>query len=135
MDITLDVPTLTLLVGTVVPFLVALVSKEVASSRLKGVLNAALSAVGGALVVLLDNGGTANLNELINAGVFTFITSVATYYGIWKPSGATAKVAEKTGKFGVGLEVHSATHAHTSGHVVISEQPVCCDPEDDCSNC
>lgn len=105
-----DVNTLTLVVGTLIPLLVGLVTKEVANSGLKGVLNALLSAVAGALTVLVDNGGVLGpWQELANAGFATFITSIATYYGVWKPTGVATSVQRKTARVGVGGTVQTKT--------------------------
>lgn len=97
-----DVSTLNLLVGAVIPLLVGLVTKEVTSSGIKGLLNALLSAAAGVLTVMIDNGGALGpVQEIITAGVNTFIVSITTYYGVYKPTGASQKVQSKTKDFGV----------------------------------
>lgn len=91
-----------LLVGTVIPLLVALVTKEVASSGVKGVLNAVLSAIGGALTVYVAAGGAVDVVGMAHAGIETFVVSIATYYGVYKATGLSTKVQAKTANVGVG---------------------------------
>lgn len=104
LDLSEYVMMLNLVSGSVVPFLVGLVTKELASSGLKGVLNAVLSAIAGVATVLLAGDGVAEVQELVNAGFVTFLSSIGTYYGIWKPTGAAQKVQRSTAKVGVGKE-------------------------------
>lgn len=97
----LDVSTLNLIAGLVIPLLVALVSKRVASSGVKGLLNALLSAIAGIIVVGIDNNGAFEANAVLNAGIATFVTSISAYYGIWKPTGVAQGVRNATADFGV----------------------------------
>lgn len=102
MDATiLDAQTVSLLVGVVIPLLVGLLSKLNASSGLKAILNAFLSAIAGALttVTIVTE---ATLRDFVIAILSTWVVSVATYYGIWKPTGVAGTVAVKTSGFGVG---------------------------------
>ena len=97
-----EVSTLNLLVGLMIPLLVGLVTKEVTSSGIKGLLNALLSAVAGVLTVVIDNGGSwAFTQDMITVGVNTFLISIAAYYGVYKPTGASQKVQETTSDFGI----------------------------------
>lgn len=91
---------LTLVVGTVLPVLVALVTTRVTSSGKKAVLLAVLSAVAGLLSELL-NALQAGVPYDVFAGLVTavtvFIIAVALHFGLWKPTGVAAKVQGETG--------------------------------------
>ncbi len=92
-------------VGLAIPFLVALVSKKVASSGLKGVLNLLLSSIAGSAVYLASDVDTYDVRGFITASLNTFVVSVAAYYGVYKPTGATASVNSATANFGLGKPV------------------------------
>lgn len=96
--------------GTLIPLLVALVTKEVASSGLKGTLNALLSAVAGALTIYVSNNGAVELAPMVVAGAEIFVVSIATYYGVYKSTGITATVQSKTAEVGVGGGNRFETH-------------------------
>lgn len=80
---------LTFAVATVLPALVALVTSKFASSALKGVLLAALSAVAGVLTTVQANGGQFDWKVALTGFVMTFVTAVAVHYGFLKPVGVT----------------------------------------------
>ena len=102
--IEVDLAVLTLLAGTIVPVLVGLVTKMNASSTFKAVANAALSAVAGVLAAALATGGTIDVDTALMGALTTWIASIATYYGLWKPTEISTKVAERTQSFGLGSE-------------------------------
>jgi hypothetical protein len=91
---------LTLIVGTVLPVLVALVTTRVTSSGKKAGLLAGLSAGTGFLSELLD-ALQAGVPYDVFAGLVTaitvFIVAVALHFGLWKPTGVAAKVQGDTG--------------------------------------
>lgn len=89
------------LVGILVPLLVGVVSKKVASRRVKAVLNAVLSAIAGSTAYLVAVDGGYDFVGFVNSAVGVFIVSIATYYGLWKPTGAAEGVQNKTS--GVGI--------------------------------
>lgn len=97
-----DPQTLTRMLGIAIPILVGVVSKKVASQGLKATLNALLSAIGGSLIYLFAADGALNAAGFVNAVINTFLVSIATYYGVWKPTGLAGTVAEKTANFGIG---------------------------------
>lgn len=103
--VVLDVNTLNVLIGTAIPLLVALLAKWSASSALKAVMNAVLSAAAAALQVVLA--GCADMCPLewtpfLSTFFVTWVTSIASYYGLWKPTETAVKVQSKTANFGVG---------------------------------
>lgn len=93
---------LTLASGTLVPLVVAFIAKLNASSGLKSLLNALLSAVAGALSTALAAGGSIQWQlYLVNIGL-AWVASIATYYGLWKPTSTAIKLSNATKNFGFG---------------------------------
>lgn len=90
----------TLIISTILPVLVGLVTKLDASSKLKGGLLLALNATQGLIVASRVSDGGANFTAdaliLFVAGV---AVSLAAYYGFYKPNDVSAKLAPG---FGIG---------------------------------
>lgn len=89
---------LVFIVGTALPALVALVTRQVASSSVKAITLALLSAIGGALIAIQENSGAFELNSTLQTIFVTFFTGVVMHYGLLKPIGITGShgvVAEK----------------------------------------
>lgn len=88
---------LTILIGTVLPIAVALVTKQNASPGLKATVLAALSAVSGALVSIQATGGTFEIKTAFIGFMVTWVTAVATHFGLLSPAnvtGSTGSVAK-----------------------------------------
>lgn len=86
-----------LLVAFVLPVLVGLVTTRVTSGARKAWLLAGLSLVTSLLLELaraLTAGTTYDLGVALLAALPAFVVSVATYYGLWKPTGVTATVQD-----------------------------------------
>ena len=88
----------TFLLGTVIPLLTGLVTKLVASARLKAVITLFLSAVAGVVTQSLVDGGGAVLSDetLILAGI-AFVQAIASYLGFWKNFDINEKLAPNQG--------------------------------------
>lgn len=97
-----DVATLSLIVGVVLPILVGVVTKELASGGLKATLLALFSGVAGLVNGAINADGVFT-RESLYAAATTWVIAVATYYGYWKPTGAAQKVAQATDKAGIGV--------------------------------
>ena len=97
----------TLIISTILPVLVGLVTKLDASSKLKGALLLALNAAQGLIIASRVNGGgahfTADALVLFLAGV---AVSLMAYYGFYKPNDVPAKLAPD---FGIGGAATSVT--------------------------
>lgn len=87
---------LSILVGSVLPLLVNLVTKDVASSALKAVLLAGLAAVTGVLTPLTQAGANHYdwRNIVVSVGL-AWVTAVATHFGFYKPT--NVKIAPTVG--------------------------------------
>lgn len=89
------------LIGLLIPVGVSLLSKLNAPDWVKIVLNLALTAIGGALATLVTSDGNYNVNGFIAAWLTAFVTSIASYYGVYK-HGAAQAIQNATPNFGFG---------------------------------
>ncbi len=94
-----------ILLGTVMPLLVAVVTKSKASRALKFGCLLTLSVITGMLTTAIGGDGNAVISDtaLVSA-LIAWVTGMASYYGLWKPSGVAGSVAKKTDRFGIGKE-------------------------------
>lgn len=86
-----DVQIIGLLVGTILPLLVGLVTTRVTHEGVKAVLLAALSAITGFLTELLAP-GDFDLKTAVLTWLGAFLVAVGMHYGLWKPTSVSAKV-------------------------------------------
>jgi hypothetical protein len=100
----IDAQTISLLCGVVIPLLVGLLAKINASDGLKAVINALLSALAGTLATFTQTGLGAGVDwkTLVISILSVWVVSVATYYGVYKPTGVAGSLAAATPKFGFG---------------------------------
>lgn len=92
---TVDVTWLALLVSTILPFLVAVVTREITSSGVKGILLAVLSAAAAAGQAAINGNGVFD-EATLQLAVQTFIISVGIYFGLTKGLvNATARVTDE----------------------------------------
>lgn len=77
----------TLIVGVLLPILVAVVTRAVDSPRTRAILLLALSGITGVLNSWLVAPNGFDWAQAIWGGVTTFIIGVATLFGLWKPTG------------------------------------------------
>ena len=90
----IDVAILSILVGTVLPILVGISTKKLATGAVKASVLAGLSIVTGLVNGALNADGVLTQEALVGAGI-AWVTAVATHYGFFKPSGISEKVGEK----------------------------------------
>ena len=85
----------TLVVPVLLPVLVGLVTKQATNPGVKAVLLAALSLLTSVLtsyVSTASSGEVFDLGQALVLTVPTFVTAVATHYGLWKPTGVSETV-------------------------------------------
>lgn len=100
--LTLNADLVLILVGTVIPLAVGVVTKLASPSWLKSVLLIVLGTVATAIAVSVSDTGTAVISKAtIIDSIHTIVQSVAIYYGVWKPTGVSAKVNTATANFGI----------------------------------
>lgn len=101
--ITLDAQAVAFVIGVLLPFVTAFLTKLSASSRLKAIVNLVLVGITGVVAVLTTNAGrTLTVKEFILAIGTAFVAAIASHYGLWKPTGATPAVQAATPNFGLG---------------------------------
>lgn len=93
---------LSVLGGTLIPLLVGLLTKDHAPRAVKSVGLAGLAAVAGAASTAVAGGGNIVWQDYAVSITVTWVSAVATYYGLWEPTGVAPKVQQVTGRFGVG---------------------------------
>lgn len=91
-------------IGTVIPALTEMLTKADAPTWVKAIVNLLLAAIGGGLSAALNaNTLDAGHWEQIVVGIlFAWLASVASFYGLWKPSGLSDKLQAATPRFGIG---------------------------------
>lgn len=89
-----QVQVFSLLLGVVLPIIVALVTKRVTSEATKAILLAALAAITGVLTEYAHSIGSGSFDwwTAVLTALGTFIVAVATHFGFWKPTGVAARV-------------------------------------------
>lgn len=105
--LSLDAATVARLLGLLVPVLVAFLTKQYASSTLKGVVNLVASAILGGVTYLVAENGDYDWRGFVNGGLDVFVVSVVSYHAVLKQKVAPA-VAAKTRNFGLGARTQAA---------------------------
>lgn len=109
-EIILDDYWTTLLLGAVLPAVVALVTKQLASGSVKALTLLALSIIAGALTQVQQNGGHFELWATVGNILLTFTTGVIAHFGLLEPTRITGKqgVIQQSIPGGIGTEVAQA---------------------------
>jgi hypothetical protein len=95
-----DMTIIALATGVIIPLLVGLLTKLNASSAVKAVLNFGLSALAGGLATVSET--DFQWKPFLVNFALTWVVSIATYYGLWSPSGVSAKVNDIAPEVGIG---------------------------------
>lgn len=101
-ELAVDVGALKFVAGTVVPLLVGLLAKRNASASVKAILNLGLSAIAGALATVIQANGHLDVGAFVTGMGVTWLTSIVSYYGLWKPTGTADRVQELAPNVGIG---------------------------------
>lgn len=83
-----------LLIGTVLPIVVGIITSKVTAKRTKALALALLSAVSGFLteyVTAADGAGQFHVDQALLTWLMTFVVAVAVHYGFWRPVGVSAR--------------------------------------------
>lgn len=93
-----------LAVGTILPGLTALLTKEKLSPKLKTLFQALLAGVTGAVSGFLINppAGTKQWEQIAGAILVSWVSAGATFVTGWQPTGAVAAITKATANFGIG---------------------------------
>ena len=97
---------LNIIVGTLIPLAVGLLTKASASSKLKAWVNAGLTALSSAIMVAINMcaGDVCDVTwgPFFTTFFMTYVPNIASYYGFWKPSGTAGTVQAGTANLGLG---------------------------------
>lgn len=86
--LSLDPFTVSVLFGFLIPLIGGILFKHSTSGTVKAVVNLALSALAAIANVSATEGGGALISEqTLKSTGLTFLISVASLYGVWKPTG------------------------------------------------
>lgn len=100
---TLDVRQIAIIASLAVPLLVNLASNKSASDGLKAVLNIVGSALVSALALWINpTGQPVTLWLFVNTFLAALVASFVAYKAVWKPTGVSGTIAEKTASIGLG---------------------------------
>lgn len=83
---------ISMIVGTLLPILVAVITDRAASGATKAVTLLALAALSSFLsawLVALNTGGAFDWSQAAFGVLVTFVVAVATHFGLWKPANVT----------------------------------------------
>lgn len=97
-----DVALLNFVLGSLVPLVVALVTKANASSGVKAVVNVVLSVVVGTGGYLVAHDGKTSVVALLSSAVTAYLASGVTYQNLWKPTGTAPAIEARTAGVGLG---------------------------------
>lgn len=102
---------LTFIISTLLPMVVALVTKRFANPNVKALTLAALSIVTGIFTVAAANGGQIELKDSIVGFFVSFVTAVGLHFGLLAPTGITGAHGAIARKFssGIGSDTHHNT--------------------------
>lgn len=100
--ISVDVALLTFVLGSLVPLVVAILTKANASSGIKAVANVVLSIVAAVCTDLIAQGGKASVIQVLTVAIAAYVASGVTYTHFWKPTGIAPALQTSTAEFGVG---------------------------------
>jgi hypothetical protein len=122
----LDVRQIAILASLLIPLDVSFLTKQAASDAIKAVVNIAGSALVSALAIWINpSGQEVTVWLFVNTFLAAVVTSFVAYKAVWKPSGVTASIAEKSADFGLGKEVIPVNEDDdTDTHVVDDDEHV-----------
>ncbi|MEU1327263.1 hypothetical protein [Streptomyces microflavus] len=92
-----------LAIGVVLPVLVGLVTTRVTRSGTKAVLLLALTALNGFLVELANPGDGYQVGSAVVLWAVSFGTGVLAHFGLWKPTGVSARAQDVGAKHGTAV--------------------------------
>lgn len=100
----LDTVAVATVVSFFVPLLVSLITKRTASNGLKSVVNILATAVVAVISLwqVPGPGVEISLVLVVNTFLGSLVASLVAYKGLWKPTGVTATIEQKSARFGVG---------------------------------
>jgi uncharacterized membrane protein (DUF441 family) len=78
-------------ITVLMPLVVGLITKQSTASYWKVSLLGALALLNGVLTAWLDDFGAFDWRRALAAAAFAWVVAIASHFGVWLPTGATAK--------------------------------------------
>lgn len=97
-----DTAMISFITGPLIGLLVGLITKLNASAGVKAVANLLLSAAAGTLVQFTTNTGSETISDYVIVCGMTWVTSLSTYLGFWKPTKVADAIQNATPNVGIG---------------------------------
>lgn len=97
-----NVVTATFVLGSLIPLVVGLITKQWASSWVKAAANVLLSVAGGILAVVVQTKGSISIAELVNGVFITLTTGNILHVAVYKPLGLSEAVQNVAPALGIG---------------------------------
>lgn len=95
-----DATLIATLAGVLVPLVVGLLTKLSAPAGLKAFMNAGLSGAAGLMATIVP--GAFVWRQFLVKWATVWVVSIATYAGLWKPTGVAPAVQASTASVGLG---------------------------------
>lgn len=102
----------TLIVGFILPNVIAVVQRPSFSKRVRTVVTALFCAAGGAGTAYFN--GEFNAKDIVTSMLIVGVATITFYQGFWKPSGVSPAIEDKT----------SGSHQGERGYVAVSSAVV-----------
>lgn len=112
----IDVSVLQFIVGTLIPFVVALVAQRFSDERVKSAVAAVAALIVALVQIGIKNGGDFDLPTIVGQFVTMLIAAYFAHQFVWKPLHLTGDhgVIQKSVPMGVGRPVYGDPYDRTS---------------------
>jgi uncharacterized membrane protein len=97
-----DILTWARVLGLLVPFVVAFITKAQSSSKVKGWVHAAGVVIAGAIPIFISTGHQQTVGLWLNSILNAFVVSGVAYFALYKPTGLSEAVSNVVPMFGFG---------------------------------
>lgn len=100
----LDTVAIATVISFFIPLLVSLITKRTASDGLKAAINVLATALVAVAALWMVPSPEVQITVVLVVNTFlsSLVASLVAYKGVWKPTGVTATIEEKSARFGVG---------------------------------
>lgn len=97
-----DAGSVVTILGILIPLFTGVVTKKIAAQGTKAVVTLIASILLGSIAYLVTADGGYDWRGFVNSFLNAFVPAIASYYGLWKPTGLAGTVANATANVGIG---------------------------------
>lgn len=113
-------PGLLTVIGFLIPLVTGIIAKAETPSSWKAWINAGIAGL--ASLGIAIQGGDTSAGALLGSFATVYVTNIASYYGLWRPTGTAVAVQEKTpGIAPSGSAVDSWNELRREGTTIVSQ--------------